>query len=1415
MALLARKCADRNQDRNQRKEICVTMKHFKRGLAVLLAVMLMVPSLPATATGTDTAEPPEAVVMTEEASEEIEEITGQETPSAEPSSEETPLAEPSEEAQPEAPSAEEVPSETQSTQESPSETPSKVETPSAEPSSEETPSETASEEETPSETASEEETPSGTPSTEETEEEKPSEEETETETETESETAGEMETETETEGPETTVSGNDVTIPESDVPEKDVSGNSVSGNSVFGDSVSGNSVSMNSVSGNSVSANTVKRKEPLDEVKFNTGKHVYSVVGREDFFDHELGDACFEEDGSYTINIPEENPFFPYEVQFTYDGETTNEWFMTPEDSVEAGGHTFYVSATFDGTAITRMSLKVAGDTIVVYPEEKEFTDESGISLMSLLPLSLKHLRVDLSEYTPVELTMVSVESIFAGDNELDDKDNVIWTFRGEDDYKVSTSGDVLDLGWPWAEWEMIVGENDQLAAENLRYWVDVTVHEDTWNWLTPIVYGQDSKGERTSIEVVDNYYGYYSESKERYIDVAVSGENVKDDTQLYLGLSINNEIYDQLMLDHIKVYEGKYTSPQEAMAQVEITDKIWTDNLSGADSGYHITTGSEPWITMISFDESGNPTGCLPMRVEVRALGNYISPSPYVWNGTEYERPGSYSSSEETMDGYKNCNITIPKGYDPDKCRVTFTYFNESEYGGSNEMVTAAYVGQYNSIKEAEEDGAENIRDILFNYSSPIRGYAGAYSKGIFFTVFVGESERYCVRVTIEEGMEGEYQNSGTAAWFTGLRGADGQRVKCYVVDEKEDSYAEYNYLTIMVEEQTDLSKLAPEFTTDAGVQIYAQGSTTPEISGKSFHDFSGGPVQYTASSENGKNSKNYWLQVIKAKEGEGRIYINSFADSSIETKEEGGVIYSAREVMLDGYHDYVHDIFLANIGTEAIPKLSVELESNSLDVDDYWTLKGVHDLSGGAFINSNMDGSGLQNIAKIRLRAKSGVESGTDVSGTLTIKSAGTPLVVLTLTGTVGDPSIITKEIPGAVKYVPYGTMIQNSNKYGWNTVSYSMIGGKLPEGMTVRQNGEIYGVPQETGEFTFTVRMTNSHYDFSASERTFTLTVAENTDANVEGATDQGYTLTQRIQNVTADSNADQTLVSQGEYAEFVDIYLDGVKLEEGVDYTSESGSTRITIRSQTLRASDEAGTHTLGIEFRTQDTDTLKRAAQNYVVETDGSTKPEEGGNTGEGGTTGDGGNEDSGNQGGGNTSDSSGNQASDSGSSGESGSSAQNAGNPDAPAQQPETGTGINPEGDLPEIENGQAVLPDADDEIITYTVQEGDTLWKIAEAYYGSGRYWTEIYRLNEDVIGDPDRIYAGQVLKINLSLTVEQQPEREPDKIYYIVQKGDSLWSIAEKLYGQGRKWRRIYQANSIISDPQYIYEGQAIIIP
>ena len=48
-----------------------------------------------------------------------------------------------------------------------------------------------------------------------------------------------------------------------------------------------------------------------------------------------------------------------------------------------------------------------------------------------------------------------------------------------------------------------------------------------------------------------------------------------------------------------------------------------------------------------------------------------------------------------------------------------------------------------------------------------------------------------------------------------------------------------------------------------------------------------------------------------------------------------------------------------------------------------------------------------------------------------------------------------------------------------------------------------------------------------------------------------------------------------------------------------------------------------------------------------------------------------------------------------------------------------------------------------------YTVQKGDSLWKIARDQLGSGARWNEIYEANRDVVRDPNLIYVGQTLSI------------------------------------------------------------------
>lgn len=50
---------------------------------------------------------------------------------------------------------------------------------------------------------------------------------------------------------------------------------------------------------------------------------------------------------------------------------------------------------------------------------------------------------------------------------------------------------------------------------------------------------------------------------------------------------------------------------------------------------------------------------------------------------------------------------------------------------------------------------------------------------------------------------------------------------------------------------------------------------------------------------------------------------------------------------------------------------------------------------------------------------------------------------------------------------------------------------------------------------------------------------------------------------------------------------------------------------------------------------------------------------------------------------------------------------------------------------------------------IFYTVEAGDTLSKIAKQHYGSAMKYPVIFEANRPMLKDPDRIYAGQVLRI------------------------------------------------------------------
>lgn len=98
----------------------------------------------------------------------------------------------------------------------------------------------------------------------------------------------------------------------------------------------------------------------------------------------------------------------------------------------------------------------------------------------------------------------------------------------------------------------------------------------------------------------------------------------------------------------------------------------------------------------------------------------------------------------------------------------------------------------------------------------------------------------------------------------------------------------------------------------------------------------------------------------------------------------------------------------------------------------------------------------------------------------------------------------------------------------------------------------------------------------------------------------------------------------------------------------------------------------------------------------------------------------------------------------------------------------------------------------------TYTVQKGDTLSGIASKY---GTTYQELARING--ISDPNKIYPGQVLKINGTAPA-------PSTTTYIVKAGDTLSGIASKF---GTTWQRLAQVNGI-KDPNKIYPNQKLVI-
>jgi nucleoid-associated protein YgaU len=135
-------------------------------------------------------------------------------------------------------------------------------------------------------------------------------------------------------------------------------------------------------------------------------------------------------------------------------------------------------------------------------------------------------------------------------------------------------------------------------------------------------------------------------------------------------------------------------------------------------------------------------------------------------------------------------------------------------------------------------------------------------------------------------------------------------------------------------------------------------------------------------------------------------------------------------------------------------------------------------------------------------------------------------------------------------------------------------------------------------------------------------------------------------------------------------------------------------------------------------------------------------------------------------------------------------------------------------------DRSKGVIPENATESKEHVVVKGETLWSVAEDAFGSGYNWVDIKSANDL---KSDSIEVGQKLTIpdvapkqptstkKVEVVAQVQPITGDS---YTVAKGDCLWKIAVRAYGDGYQWVKIAKANKLIN-PGLIHSGNVFVIP
>lgn len=124
----------------------------------------------------------------------------------------------------------------------------------------------------------------------------------------------------------------------------------------------------------------------------------------------------------------------------------------------------------------------------------------------------------------------------------------------------------------------------------------------------------------------------------------------------------------------------------------------------------------------------------------------------------------------------------------------------------------------------------------------------------------------------------------------------------------------------------------------------------------------------------------------------------------------------------------------------------------------------------------------------------------------------------------------------------------------------------------------------------------------------------------------------------------------------------------------------------------------------------------------------------------------------------------------------------------------------------------------------TIEVKSGDTLSELASKHLGSAALWQDLLTANKDKLADEHSLQVGMKLRLPGTTGQSQAPAvvttpsttRSSSGNTYTVKPGDNLTEIAEKMLGDGDKWRTVYDANrDSLKSPDRLIVGQKLRIP